>query len=1109
MKWKTMKIFISSTFQDMHAERDYLVKKIFPKLREELQKYWINIIDIDLRWGITNEEVKHNRVIKLLFEEIDNCRPFFLGILGARYGWVPNKIPDTIEEEYSISQIYKGKSITEMEILYGVLNDKSLKVHAYFYIRNRNSLVLIPDNIRKKYYIEANKSSMTKLNQLKATLRDNGYCIHDDYTASWNPDKFNHSSKTVGCLEKLNDFGERVYADLMKGIEKEENLKKRLALIKETSLIEQYDDMLEQFIDLRLDLYSERKDLQNKIHNYFISNGNKPLFIYGIQGSGITSLLAWVTRNINVNYRYDLIYVFGGVTADSNSLLNLLSKINNILEAKYNLGHNINGDFNFQLELLHSTLKMIPADDNLIIIIDGIECFEEKQVNQDLIWIPNKLANNINIVIGCSIENEDSSRFLNSANELGFEIISMGTLNIKERLEIIDKLPSIYSRTLDSEQVNLLCNNPATKNPLYLTIALEELRGFGAYDKLEERISNFPDPVRLHVKESVCLEMLFKQIIKRLEHEFDGKLVKELLTLLACSYYGLRENILKKIISEQFDNTEEFYYVLRQIRCYLLVIQNRICLFNSSFKIAIIEEFLTDIEYYKSQHLKLANCYNGLGDEKAFHLYESEEWDELGKTLSSIYNFTAYYAKNKNILKNMWKKIERNTGKAIPLWFDNTLRMTFVQAIKLVNRDNLFLTNLECLANFFSEMGYMKESEKTKEFCFSLYSKMGSNSSINVLINQAVDLIVQNNIEGALTILNRAEIVAKEKNDYDSLYAVNNRKAQIMIKIKKYEDAFASSCENDKIIEKVNNKTEKLENKLIKGNIKYHQKEYGDAMDFYKDTESEANRFGDRSYIAKAYIGQAQIFKIQNKNTEALKILGDASSILYDLEDYELLTHVMYQQSEIYRNDGDIESSLSILLDEEDVCREFMLEKKMETNLGLQGVIYLERKEYDRALKCFQEQEMIIQKKGSDFDFQRCFGNQAAVYVGLKKYKEAFELLKKKETICKKTKSELCEIEVINVKANILFQQNKYNDALILYKKQECLSRKIGHISYIIVSLLNQAHIYMKVEATVQRAERSILEAFELTKSGNITKALISEIHKTKNLIEKQKAAKK
>jgi hypothetical protein len=34
--WRTIRVFISSTFCDMHAERDHLVKVVFPELRERM-----------------------------------------------------------------------------------------------------------------------------------------------------------------------------------------------------------------------------------------------------------------------------------------------------------------------------------------------------------------------------------------------------------------------------------------------------------------------------------------------------------------------------------------------------------------------------------------------------------------------------------------------------------------------------------------------------------------------------------------------------------------------------------------------------------------------------------------------------------------------------------------------------------------------------------------------------------------------------------------------------------------------------------------------------------------------------------------------------------------
>jgi len=36
--WRTVRVFISSTFRDMHAERAWLVKVVFPELRKRCRK---------------------------------------------------------------------------------------------------------------------------------------------------------------------------------------------------------------------------------------------------------------------------------------------------------------------------------------------------------------------------------------------------------------------------------------------------------------------------------------------------------------------------------------------------------------------------------------------------------------------------------------------------------------------------------------------------------------------------------------------------------------------------------------------------------------------------------------------------------------------------------------------------------------------------------------------------------------------------------------------------------------------------------------------------------------------------------------------------------------
>ena len=57
--WRTVRVFLSSTFRDMHAERDHLIKVTFPALREKLLPHRVELYDIDLLWGITEDEAKN------------------------------------------------------------------------------------------------------------------------------------------------------------------------------------------------------------------------------------------------------------------------------------------------------------------------------------------------------------------------------------------------------------------------------------------------------------------------------------------------------------------------------------------------------------------------------------------------------------------------------------------------------------------------------------------------------------------------------------------------------------------------------------------------------------------------------------------------------------------------------------------------------------------------------------------------------------------------------------------------------------------------------------------------------------------------------------------
>jgi hypothetical protein len=58
---ETVRVFVSSTFRDMHAERDHLVTVVFPELRERLERLGLDFFDVDLRWGVPEHGVDGER----------------------------------------------------------------------------------------------------------------------------------------------------------------------------------------------------------------------------------------------------------------------------------------------------------------------------------------------------------------------------------------------------------------------------------------------------------------------------------------------------------------------------------------------------------------------------------------------------------------------------------------------------------------------------------------------------------------------------------------------------------------------------------------------------------------------------------------------------------------------------------------------------------------------------------------------------------------------------------------------------------------------------------------------------------------------------------------
>lgn len=83
---RLIRVFLSSTFVDFQEERSLLVQQVFPSLRRRARSREVEIVDVDLRWGVTAEQTEQGETLPLCLGEIDRCRPYFISLLGERYG---------------------------------------------------------------------------------------------------------------------------------------------------------------------------------------------------------------------------------------------------------------------------------------------------------------------------------------------------------------------------------------------------------------------------------------------------------------------------------------------------------------------------------------------------------------------------------------------------------------------------------------------------------------------------------------------------------------------------------------------------------------------------------------------------------------------------------------------------------------------------------------------------------------------------------------------------------------------------------------------------------------------------------------------------------------
>jgi WD40 repeat protein len=97
-----LRIFVSSTFTDTHAERNIILDEILPELRASVNKNHIDISFIDMRYGVRDENTYDHLTWITCCTELTKCMNesagmFFISLQGNKYGYRP--IPKYLAKE--------------------------------------------------------------------------------------------------------------------------------------------------------------------------------------------------------------------------------------------------------------------------------------------------------------------------------------------------------------------------------------------------------------------------------------------------------------------------------------------------------------------------------------------------------------------------------------------------------------------------------------------------------------------------------------------------------------------------------------------------------------------------------------------------------------------------------------------------------------------------------------------------------------------------------------------------------------------------------------------------------------------------------------------------
>lgn len=1020
----------------MQAERDELLKFIFPQLRRICEQRGVIWGEVDLRWGVTDEQAAEGKVLPICLEEIQRCRPYFIGLLGERYGWLPEEIPqDLVEREPWLAE-HRHRSVTELEILHGVLNDPAMAGQAYFYFRDPTYLRSFPVSEQKAYLEEATQKEKLdygaqeaerraedrrhKLAMLKARIRASGLPVRENYADP-------------------HALGQLVLQDLTAAIDH---------LFPEGTQPDPLDRAAsdhDAFAQKRTGVYIRRQEYFDRLEAHMRS-GAQPLTILGGPGAGKSALLANWASGYREKHLDELVLMhFIGAVTDSGDWMAMLRRIMGEFKRRFEIRQEIPDNADALRTAFANWLHMAAARGRVVLILDGLDQLDDYAGAPDLVWLPPEIPTNIRVVLSTL-----PGRPYDEITRRGWETQQIETLALEERKKLIQEFLAQFSKALTPAQVERIASSPRSANPQCLRSLLEELRVFGVHEQLDERINYYLD--------AKTVEALFERILARCEADYERErpgLVGEALSLLWASRQGLTESELLELLGSDGQPLPHAYWspLRLTLEANLLDLGGLIQIPQAYFREAVKTRYLQSVEQKTRFHLRIADYFGLLTwkallsiftshswtlrslEERPWQLLQANAWERLYQLLADKTGFQLAWDRDPNEVKRYWAALEKSSP----------FRM---------------------VAAYYPPRDEFKEDIETLRHLVALFHDFG-------YLQQALGL--------SNLILERDAAAGNDGNRSASL----NARAGMLRALRDFDGAQRDLLEFLSIARRSKDKASLA---LALGNLGAVLTEKGEldqAMVYLKEEEAIVRPQGWKGGLQSCLGNQARILAERGDLEGAMKLHREEERLCLEMGNREQLSVCQLNQADVLRRGGELMAAMSLLQKVEAICRQLGQRDRLQRVLGGQADIFFEQGEMDEALALYQEQEGLSRDLGNHRALHLSLQRQALIRKAQGDLDGAMNLLLEEERICVEIGDTLGLASSLGNQANILRRRGDFKKSLAFMKKEEGICRDEKENDELARCLVNQAYLF---EQTGRPAEGIPLleEAYELAKNNGL-----------------------